>query len=96
MSFFYLLLNMITNLKKISNAGNSEDAWFIIQHDFLRLYIYKIWGGNPDNQITADSESLNRFDFQFLDAIRDVERDMYSGKSALLKDVIVFFCRLRY
>ncbi|EJD7505895.1 AAA family ATPase, partial [Listeria monocytogenes] len=89
--FFLPVTEHDNYLKKISNAGNSEDAWFIIQHDFLRLYIYKIWGGNPDNQITADSESLNRFDFQFLDAIRDVERDMYSGKSALLKDVIDFF-----
>ena len=89
--FFLPVTEHNNYLKKISNADNSEKAWFIIQHDFLRLYIYKIWSGNPDNQITADSESLNRFDFQFLDAIRDVERDMYSGKNTLLKDVIDFF-----
>lgn len=42
-------------------------------------------------QNTADSESLQKFDFQFLDAIRDVERDMFTGRNTLLKDVLDFF-----
>ena len=36
---------------------------------------------------TASSE----FDFQFLDAIRDVERDMLTGRNTLLREVIDFF-----
>ena len=47
--------------------------------------------GNPEHQIPIDNDSLNKFDFQFLDAIRDVERDMFSGKNTLLKNVIDFF-----
>jgi predicted ATP-dependent endonuclease of OLD family len=39
----------------------------------------------------ADSDALNKFDFQFLDAIRDVERDMFTGKNTLLKEVLDFF-----
>ncbi|WP_368873994.1 ATP-dependent endonuclease [Staphylococcus haemolyticus] len=38
-----------------------------------------------------DNDNLNKFDFQFLDAIRDVERDMFSGRNTLLKSVIDFF-----
>lgn len=68
-----------------------DKAWKIINHDFIRLYTYKIWGGNPANQSAADSESLQKFDFQFLDAIRDVERDMLTGKNAMLRDVFNFF-----
>lgn len=39
----------------------------------------------------ADIESLQKFDFQFLDAIRDVERDMLTGRNTLLRDVLDFF-----
>ncbi|OXS75078.1 ATP-dependent nuclease [Domibacillus enclensis] len=75
----------------IDKAKDIFEVWQTIQDEFLRLYSYKIWGGDPTNQITADSESLNKFDFQFLDAIRDVERDMFSGKNTLLKNVLDFF-----
>ena len=34
---------------------------------------------------------MQKFDFQFLDAIRDVERDMFSGRNTLLRDVLDFF-----
>ncbi|MCU5588812.1 AAA family ATPase [Bacillus cereus] len=75
----------------INEVKNTSEAWQVIQDEFLRLYTYKIWGGDPTNQVIADSESLNKFDFQFLDAIRDVERDMFSGKNTLLKNVLDFF-----
>ncbi|WJQ81923.1 ATP-dependent nuclease [Brevibacillus brevis] len=78
-------------LAALTSVPDRDKAWRIIQQDFLRLYVYKIWGGNIDNQIVADSESLQKFDFQFLDAIRDVERDMLSGKNTLLRDVLDFF-----
>lgn len=68
-----------------------EIAWKIIKHDFIRLFTHKIWGGEISNQATADSESLQKFDFQFLDAIRDVERDMLTGRNTLLRDVFDFF-----
>ena len=59
----------------------------VINDNFIRLYINKTWVGEPDNQVQIDGESLIKFDFQFLDAIRDVERDMFSGKNTLLKNV---------
>ncbi|WP_434353941.1 AAA family ATPase [Psychrobacter sp. HD31] len=68
-----------------------DKAWKVIKQDFLRFYVYKIWGGDVSNQATADSESLQKFDFQFLDAIRDVERDMLSGQNTLLREVFDFF-----
>ena len=68
-----------------------DTVWKIIKNDFIRLFTYKIWGGKIENQTTADAESLQRFDFQFLSAIRDVERDMLSGRNTLLRDVLDFF-----
>lgn len=68
-----------------------NNIWRLIQQHFLRFYIHKTWVGDVASRNTIDSESLNRFDYQFLDAIRDVERHMLSGKDSLLKEVIDFF-----
>ena len=78
-------------LNTIKDAKNPVEIWNQIENLFIRLYSYKIWAGNPENQIQVDGENLSKFDFQFLDAIRDVERDMFSGKNTLLKNVIDFF-----
>lgn len=77
--------------KMMSTTSTIKDAWNIIDRNFLRLYTYKIYGGNLENQIAAEIEYLKKFDFQFLDAIRDVERDMFSGRNTLLKNVLDFF-----
>ncbi len=68
-----------------------DQAWKVLKHNFIRFYTHKIWGGDPINQSIADNESLQRFDFQFLEAIRDVERDMLSGRNTLLREVFDFF-----
>lgn len=77
--------------ENLAKAKDEKEAFLIIQHNFLRYYTCRIWGGKIENQTKADSESLKRFDFQFLDAIRDVERDMFSGKDTLLRDVMNYF-----
>lgn len=68
-----------------------DDYWRLIKHGFLRKYKSRTYGGNPDYKVVADTESLKQIDFQFLDAIRDVERDLFTGKNTLLKEVIDFF-----
>ncbi|MCY8037651.1 AAA family ATPase [Bacillus paralicheniformis] len=89
---FYLPSKFHEKYKNIINkAKDIFEVWKFVQEEFLRFYTYKIFGGDPTNQITAESESLNKFDFQFLDAIRDVERNMFSGKNTLLKNVLDFF-----
>lgn len=73
------------------NGNDSEYYWEIIQNQFLRKYTYKIYAGHPENKTIVDYEVLNKFDFQFLDAIRDVDREMFSGKNILLKEILDFF-----
>lgn len=72
-------------------SDDIEQYWLAIKHNFLRKYKSNIYGGNPDFKQVADTESLKKFDFQFLDAIRDVERDLFTGKNTLLREVIDFF-----
>lgn len=68
-----------------------DDYWKIIRDQFIRKYAHKIYAGDPAYKTVADVDVLNKFDFQFLDAIRDVERDMFTGKNTLLKEVLDFF-----
>lgn len=78
-------------MELVKDAESTNEALYVIKTEFLRLYTYKIWGGNPELMNTAESEKLQKFSFQYLDAIRDVERDMTSGKNKLLKTILEFF-----
>lgn len=72
-------------------ATDKDEVWLTIKHEFLRYYTYRIFGGDPALQNTADSETLKKFDSQFLNAIRDVERDMFTGRNTMLRDVLDYF-----
>ena len=52
-------------LNMVSGATNKEEIWSIIDEEFIRLYTYNIWGGNPLNRIVAEGEWLRKFDFNF-------------------------------
>ncbi len=77
--------------KALQNATDIDEALRIIKQDFIRKYIYKIFGGDPKFCNSAENENLQKFDYQFLNAIRDVERDMFTGRTTLLRDVLQFF-----
>ncbi|MBY3621304.1 hypothetical protein CA600_22665 [Paenibacillus sp. VTT E-133280] len=79
------------NAMKSESSINIEDYWLLIKHKFLRKYKSNVYGGDILLKQLADTESLNKIDFQFIDAIRDVERDLFTGKNTLLRDVIDFF-----
>src|SRR5690554_1175747 len=68
-----------------------EDYWREIETTFLRKYTTKVFIGNPEFRVLIDPENIKKFDFQFLDAIRDVERDLFTGKNSLLREVIDFY-----
>jgi predicted ATP-dependent endonuclease of OLD family len=72
-------------------SNDIEDYWLTIKHQFLKKYTSKIYCGNPDYKNVVDNDTIKKVDFQFLDAIRDVERDLFTGKNTLLREVIDFF-----
>jgi putative ATP-dependent endonuclease of the OLD family len=80
----------INDMKKI-DSDNINDYWNEIQYTYLRKYVSKIYVGNPEYKNIIDWENIKKFDFQFLTAIRDVERDLFTGHNTLLKEVIDFF-----
>ena len=75
----------------VANVDDINACWSIIENDFLRYYIYRLLAGSLDNPIQPEPEKLERFDFQFLGAMRNVEDDMFYGRSTMLKEVLNFF-----
>ncbi|WP_208559319.1 ATP-dependent nuclease [Marinilactibacillus kalidii] len=91
---YYLPEKYIKEYKDIMgklNSSNMEDYWNEIEHRFIPKYKYHMLAGDPKLKTNIDNESLKKFDFQFLKAVRDVERDLYTGSNSLLKEVIDFF-----
>ncbi|KMK76743.1 ATP-dependent nuclease [Alkalihalobacillus pseudalcaliphilus] len=91
---FFLPETNVEEYQSLMNEINSTDInqyWKEIEHNFFRKYISKIYVGNPEHKNQIQADEINKFDFQFLTAIRDVERDLFKGNSSLLKEVIDFF-----
>lgn len=78
-------------VETLSTVSDVNEAWDVIEQMFLRRYKYYIVGGDPCRMEKADSDSLNGFDVQSLDALRNVENDLFSSKSSLLKEVLDFY-----
>ena len=69
----------------------SEKVWHFIKKNYFTKYVTRIYGGHPEKKEKADSEMLDKFDFQFLDAIRDAEKEMFFGNNTILKKVLNYF-----
>ena len=81
----------VDEFKDAGGKYDQEKCFKLIEKKFIKKYLSRIYGGNPEKEEVADPENLNRFDFQFLDAIRDAEREMFYGNNTLLRDVLNYF-----
>ena len=86
---FFLPETEDAKFREALNGNSDRTTFFEIVDEFLPKYVTRIYGGNPDTLLTADSETLAKFDCQFLDALRDVEREMFSGRNPLLRQMLV-------
>lgn len=81
----------INELKDDEGNYKQEKCFRMIDKVFLKKYVSQIYGGDPKREEKATSENLDKFDFQFLDAIRDAEKEMFYGNNTLLRDVLTYF-----
>ena len=75
----------------MADVEDIKNGWSILENDFLRYYVYKLLAGSLNAPMQPEMDKLERFDFQFLGALRNVEDDMFYGRSSMLKDVLNFF-----
>ena len=73
----------------VQNLNSAKEIWKVIEHDYFMLYNSTRWGSD-DHSVNV-SQLIRRFDFQFLDAIRDVNRDLSAGYNPLMKEILTFF-----
>ncbi|WP_424353542.1 ATP-dependent nuclease [Methanosarcina mazei] len=76
------------DLKKQEDTG--VDLWELLEK-YIPKYVVRIYGGNIDSKNRVDAEDLEKFGCECLDALRDVESKMLSGKDTLLKNVLIHF-----
>lgn len=76
--------------KEIAEVQDTNTMWRILERHLPR-YVSKVYGGNPINKLKADTELLEKIHCEVLDALRDVESKMATGRSALLKQVLLHF-----
>lgn len=55
---------------------------------YLPKYAARIYGGNLDNWLVADRESMEKIAIHSLGALRDAERELFSGANPLLKRLL--------
>jgi len=82
---------LIEGGKKDEGQFDAQACFQIIKKKFLSKYVSRIYGGNPSKKDKASNENLDRFDYQFLTAIRDAEREMFFGNNTILRDVLNYF-----
>ena len=72
---------------KIRGIDDEVKWYWDLVKKYMPKYVSRIWGGKPELKNRADPDYLNRISFDFLDAVRDVDSSMVSGKDSLLKEV---------
>jgi len=73
---------------KIRGIDDEVKWYWDLVKKYMPKFVSRIWGGNPELMNRADLDYLNRISFDFLDAVRDVDSSMVSGKDSLLKKVL--------
>lgn len=67
---------------------SGRDEFFEVVEEFLPKFVSRVYAGNPATLVMADGESLSKFDCQFLDALRDVESEMFAGSTPLFRTML--------
>lgn len=80
------------DIRKVSNTDDNQEKekWAILER-YLMKYTSRIYGGNYESKNRAESEYLDKFHCEVLDALRDVESKMFTGRNTLLKQILNYF-----
>lgn len=77
--------------KDVADASDKYSLFKVIEDKYIRKYTHTIYGGPASAQNQAQGEDLKKIDFEFVNALRNVEDEIYGGRAALLKDVLQYF-----
>ncbi len=87
LTFSYFLPESDGDRFKKMLDGSKDRFWEVLDRNLSR-YVSRVYGGKPEAKNRVEHELLEKFDYQMLDAIRDVESKMFSGASPMLRTII--------
>ena len=89
---YSLSSDQIENYRKdVTDLDTHQKIWELIKKDYARFYLTYRWGKNGPAANDSMRELLERCDLQFLEALRDVGKNMFMGYNPMLRDVLNFF-----
>ena len=77
--------------KDVAEADEKYTLFKIIEDKYIRKYSHAIYGGPVSLQNQVQGEDLKKIDFEFVNALRNVEDEIHGGKYTLLTDVLRYF-----
>lgn len=77
--------------KDVADIMDKYSLFKVIEDKYIRKYTHTIYGGPVSAQNQAQGEDLKKIDFEFVNALRNVEDEIFGGRAALLKDVLRYF-----
>lgn len=81
----------VEDIRRIQDDDDQNTKKWNVLERYLKKFTSRIYGGNYESKNRADQEYLDKFHCEVLDALRDVESKMFTGRNALLKQVLNFF-----
>lgn len=92
LTFKYFLpeQNHLAYTQEYASLQTNKERWFLLERN-LKRYVSKIYAGNIVNQNRAEPEYLDKIHCETLDALRDVESNMFTGRNTLLKQLLIHF-----
>ncbi|QDP39454.1 ATP-dependent nuclease [Radiobacillus deserti] len=79
-----------TYQEEYAKLTNQKEQWSLLEST-LKRYVSRIYGGNISNRLRAEGEYLEKIHCETLDALRDVESKMFTGRNTLLKQLLLHF-----
>ena len=77
--------------RDVADVTDKYSLFKTIDDKYIRKYTHAIYGGPVASQNLAQGEDLKKIDLEFVNALRNVEDEIYGGRAALLKDVLRYF-----
>ena len=65
-----------------------RDQFFSVVEQFIPKYVARIFAGLSENRLVAEPDALAKFDCHTVDAIRDVESELFSGTNPMLRTML--------
>jgi putative ATP-dependent endonuclease of OLD family len=85
---FFLPDEAVPAFTAACGAAPDHDQFFRVLEQFIPKYVARTFAGLPENRLVAEPDGLAKFDCHTVDAIRDVESELFAGTNPVLRTML--------